>query len=168
MANQIPLVAFILLTSILCVISTSRSNEPAPKSSKIVYSNIGELEQQAQDALFTTNAELKYAKEFMDFIPKLKTLAKLKGDQVGQCVGGLSNALNTVLKEIEKMENSWPSVSWGTKTLQDGADVVLTYNAICDHALKGVDGTIKLMVKRKIEDVTMLTHDVILRVKKLH
>jgi hypothetical protein len=24
------------------------------------------------------------------------------------------------------------------------------------------------MVKRKIEDVTMLTHDVILRVKKLH
>jgi hypothetical protein len=59
-------------------------------------------------------------------------------------------------------------VSWGTKTLQDGADVVLTYNAICDHALAGVDGTIKLMVKRKIEDVTMLTHDVILRVKKLH
>ncbi|PNX92848.1 hypothetical protein L195_g015991 [Trifolium pratense] len=118
--------------------------------------------------MFTTDAELKYAKEFIDFIPKLKTIAKIKGDQVDQCVGGLTNALNTILNEIEKMENSWPSVSWGTKPLHDGLHVVLTYKAICDHALEGVDGTIKLMVKRKIEDVTMLTHDVIHRVKKLH
>ena len=33
--------------------------------------------------------------------------------------------------EVEKMENSWPSMSWGTKTLQNVMDVVLTYNAIC-------------------------------------
>lgn len=65
------------------------------------------------------------------------------------------------------MENSWPSMSWGTETLQNVMDVVLTYNVICDHALEGVDGTIKLMVQRKIEDVSLLTNDVILRVAKV-
>ena len=44
---------------------------------------------------------------------------------------------------------------------------LLIYNAICDHALEGVDGTIKLMVQRKIEDVALLTNDVILRVAKV-
>ncbi|AES73502.1 putative pectinesterase inhibitor domain-containing protein [Medicago truncatula] len=169
MAFQNPIVTFILLTSILCVISTRQANEPAPKSSK-TEDNIGELEQQAQDAIITTVAELKYAKEFMEFIPKLKTLANLndeQGTQVDQCVGGLTTAMNNVLMEVEKMENSWPSMSWGTETLQNVMDVVLTYNVICDHALEGVDGTIKLMVQRKIEDVSLLTNDVILRVAKI-
>jgi len=168
MSNKILLVALVLLTSILCVISTRQANEPAPKSSKVEYNN-GELEQQAQDAIITTVAELKYAKEFMEFIPRLKTLSNLNGEQgtqVVQCVGGLATAMNNVLMEVEKMENSWPSMSSGTKTLQNVMDVVLTYYVICDHALEGVDGTIKLMVQRKIEDVALLTNDVILRVAK--
>ncbi|CAL5204929.1 unnamed protein product [Lathyrus oleraceus] len=173
MANKIPLIAFILLASISCVTSTSRLNEPTSKSSKM-ETNIGDLEQQyqqqAQDAIITTIAEVTYAKEFMDFISKLKTLATLNGglsDQVVQCVGGLSNVMNNVLIEVEKMENALPSVSWGTETLQNVVEVVLTYNAICGYALESVDGTIKLMVQRKIEDVAMLTNDVILRVAYL-
>lgn len=170
MAHQSPLVALILLSSILCVISTSQfASEPASKFSKI-ESNVSELEQQAQDAIITTVAEVTYAKEFMDFIPNLKSLSNLngeRGDQVMKCVGGLTNAMNNVLMEVEKIENSLPTISWGTETLQNVVDVVLTYNAICDHALEGVDGTIKLMVLRKIDDVALLTGDVILRVAKL-
>ncbi|KAL5074486.1 hypothetical protein RYX36_013470, partial [Vicia faba] len=116
---------------------TIRLNEPSKKSSKM-ETNIGDLEhqyqQQAQDAIITTIAELTYAKEFMDFIPKLKTLATINSglsDQVVQCVEGLSNAMNNILTEVEKMENYFPSVSWGTNTLQNVVDVVLTYNAIC-------------------------------------
>lgn len=173
--NQNPSVALILLTSLillLCV-TTCQASEPAPKDAK-TYSSIGQQDQQvAQDTITITIAEVGYAKAFLDSILKLRSLDDFNGEpgeQVLQCVGGVTVAMNNIVGELKKVEDSWPSLYWGTtrRSLENVVDEVLSYNVICERALENVvDGTIKLMVLRKLEEVVMLTNDVITRVAKL-
>ncbi|KAJ1375766.1 Pectinesterase inhibitor domain [Sesbania bispinosa] len=169
MTNQNPIVAFILLTSLLC--ATSQANEPAPKAASKTSSS-GKLEQVAEDAISITMSEISHAKAFLNSIPNLKSIENLKGergDRVPQCVGGLTDAMKNVRSELGKLEDSWPNpnLKRGTKSLEDMVDGVSSYYVICKDALRNVDETIKIMVLRRIEDIVLLTNDVIFRVAKL-
>lgn len=161
MANHTPFMALILLVSLL-LCATGQANEPAPKSS------IGKAEQIALDSIAITIAEATRAKAFLDSIPKLASLgnviSKPKNKDV-QYLGGLSNAIKKVQIELQKVEDSLPN--YNTKSLEDIVNGVLSFNVVMDHALEDVDGTIKHMVLRKIEDIVLLTNDVIFHVALL-
>lgn len=164
MTIQNSFVALILITSLLCV--TSQTNESSS-------SPIGILEQVAQDAINITIAEVSYAKAFMDLILNLKSIENVRGqpgDQVLQCVGGLSDGMSDVLCELKKLQqlDSGSSMYEGTRYLENMVDGVVSFNDICHHALEDVDETINLMVHRKLEDIVLLSNDVIFRVSKLH
>lgn len=166
---QNTLVALILFFSLLC--GNVHSNEPDPKDvNAVTFTNIGENEQVTEDALTITIAGVSVAKDFMYSIPNLKSLSHINGvpgNEILECVGGVIQAMNNVLREMRKMENSFPSLNLGTDPLKNVVDVILSYNAICERALGDVDSTIKLMVQRKIEDVVLLSNDVMLRLSKL-
>ena len=164
MISQNPFVALILITSLLCV--TAQSNESASRpmaaTSKKSISKLGQV---ALDAINISIAEISHAKHFIDSIPKLKSLGDVPGGEVLECVGALTGGINDVLSELRKLElDSWYGGTWG---LEKKVNSVVSFNDLCDFALADVDEIFKLMVHRKLEDIVLLTSDVIFRVSKL-
>ncbi|CAL0305746.1 unnamed protein product [Lupinus luteus] len=168
MANQnlLPFVSFIFITSLLCVTSQTTESPSWP---------LGELGRVAQDAISITICEVNHTKAFIDSIPNLKCLGYVGGvnsDQLLQCVGGLSDGMSNVLNELNKLQQfGVGSPFYGdTRVLESMVNGVMSFNAICHRALLEdyVDKTIKVMVHRKLEDIVLLTNDVIFRVSRLY
>ncbi|KAE9603675.1 hypothetical protein Lal_00001928 [Lupinus albus] len=164
--NPLPFVLFIFITSLLCVTSQTNESPPWP---------IGELGRVAQDAISITICEVNHAKAFIDSIPNLKSLGYVEGvngNQVLQCVGGLSDAMNNVLNELNKLQQLGVGspIYGGTRVLESMVNGVVSFSNMCHHALQEdyVDKTIRVMVHRKLEDIVLLTNDVIFRVSRLY
>ncbi|KAK7283154.1 hypothetical protein RIF29_12482 [Crotalaria pallida] len=160
MAHQNPLlVALILLTSLLLCV-TSQTNEQA-----------------AQDAIDITIAEVSRAKDFIGLIPNLRSIRNVRGvpsNKVVQCVGDISDGISNVLSELNKLRQlcsgSSSTFYGGTRYLESTVDSVVSFKHECHHALvdEDVDSTIRVMVLRKLDDIVLLTNDVIFRVSRLH
>ena len=126
----------------------------------------------AQDAITLAKAEAEHIKGFFTFIPQLNSLRNVQGEagnELSQCVGGLVHGINNILMDLNNLERNFDSTSLykDSRSLGDMLNDPKSFRHLCHHALKHVDTTIYLLIRRKLEDIVLLTNDVRLRVHQL-
>ncbi|KAM0968020.1 hypothetical protein ACFX13_016753 [Malus domestica] len=159
MATKTWLITLILST--VFVVGVVGSHYKDPKSER--------LRLEARDAITLTVNEVTNTRKFVNTIPRLKTLQTIDTPVLVDCVVGLINDLSdtqSVLKRLRHL-NKHTSITTDANSLKNMVIHFGRFDNMCQAALRDVDRTILTMLSRKLDDVKLLSDDVIHKVSQL-
>ncbi|KAJ7966335.1 hypothetical protein O6P43_015818 [Quillaja saponaria] len=166
MTIQNPFRSLVLLT--LLAFCVEGHNAQGSDSASKVLRSTQKLGLVAEDAITLATIEVANAKGLINAIPQLKTLkGELPDNGVLHCVGGLNDGLIDVLNLLKGFgQLDSPSLVKDSNSLLDLVEDLASFNGLCHIALRDLEVTIKLLLSRRLQDIVLLTNDVVYRVNR--
>ncbi|PRQ27386.1 putative pectinesterase inhibitor domain-containing protein [Rosa chinensis] len=128
----------------------------------------------ARDAITLAVSEISNTQKFINTIPRLKTVETAMPNEaaLGSCVVGLIDSLSNAHSVLQRMRHlnkaTLPFIDSDVDALMSAVvSRIASFNNVCQVGLKDVDKTIVLMLNRKLEDIMMLSNNVINHVSEI-